>query len=198
MTTTKHGAAKRKQHTPTYNSWSQMRKRCLCKTAEQYPRYGGRGIKICEQWASFEAFAADMGERPAGMTLDRIDNDGDYSPDNCRWVPTVMQVRNRSNTVIVEAFGQKLPLAEWAQKLGLSYDTLLLRKRRGLSPEAILSLAYNIKPKGDARKPRADGIRVSVDGQLVSVQQWADSQGVSYVTAYKRAKARGLLIKPGQ
>ena len=175
-----------------------MRKRCFCKTAWQYPRYGGRGIGVCARWESFENFLADMGERPAGMTLDRIDNDGHYSPDNCRWVPRVLQVRNRSNTVMIEAFGKNLSIAEWAQKLGLSYDTLLQRKRRGLPAEAILSPEYNVKPTGDARKSRKDSVRVLVDGKEMRVQQWADLQGVSYVTAYKRAKSQGRLVRASQ
>jgi len=129
------------------------------------------------------------------MTLDRINNDGHYSPENCRWVPRVLQVRNRSNTIMIEAFGLNLSMAEWAQKLALPYNTLLQRKRRGLPAEVILAPNYNVKPIGDARKNRRDSVRVLVDGQAMRVQQWADQQGVSYVTAYKRARSKGMLVK---
>jgi hypothetical protein len=88
---TRHGLA----GSPTYSSWAAMKQRCLNQNHPKYRNWGGRGIAVCDRWLKFENFLADMGERPVGKTLDRINNDGDYEPGNCRWATPAQQVANR-------------------------------------------------------------------------------------------------------
>jgi hypothetical protein len=92
----RHGHNQRGNRTATYNSWVDMKKRCSNPKHKNYADYGGRGISVCEAWSnSFASFLADMGERPDGLTLDRIDNSKGYEPGNCRWATRVAQARNR-------------------------------------------------------------------------------------------------------
>lgn len=90
-----HGHARDGKHSPTWHSWANMVQRCTNPKNPRYADYGGRGIMVCAAWVFFEAFLTDMGEQPESLTLDRIDNDGNYEPANCRWITKGEQNANR-------------------------------------------------------------------------------------------------------
>ena len=126
-------------HSGTYGSWVAMKCRCTNSKHVAYKHYGGRGIAVCARWfESFENFLADMGDRPLGFTLDRINPDGDYEPGNCRWVLPKIQGNNRRSNRLLNHHGISLTLSEWADLTGLKKTTLRERLRRGWSLERAL------------------------------------------------------------
>ena len=135
MTSYLHGHAHRGKRTSTYQIWEGIKKRCLSPKCKAFKNYGGRGITICERWLKFENFLLDMGERPIGLCIERIDNNKGYYPENCCWIDRFQQTKNRRNTRFVEAFNKKQTIQEWSNETGLSYYTIYLRLRRGLSAE---------------------------------------------------------------
>lgn len=136
----KHGHASRGQ-SRTYRSWYQMWTRCTNPKAVQFKHYGGRGIVVTDRWRSFENFLADMGDRPEGMSLDRILTDGHYCKGNCRWADSVTQRTNKRTVVPVTAFGLTLTLTEWSKRTGVDRRVMWARRKRGNSPEQIVAEA---------------------------------------------------------
>lgn len=127
----------------TRKSWEAMVRRCTNSDDKDFPRYGGRGISVCERWLSFEAFVADMGVRPDGLTIGRIDNDGNYEPGNCRWETFDEQNNNRRSNRSVTFDGRTQTIAQWAREAGISRALLRYRLNAGWS----LQDALNTKPQ---------------------------------------------------
>jgi hypothetical protein len=134
-----HGHTHKCRPSPTHSSWRSMIRRCSEPKNKDWAEYGGRGIKVCERWLDFETFLADMGSRPDGTSLDRIDNNGNYEPGNCRWATIIEQARNRRTNKIVEWNGIALGLCEWSVRLNIRSRTINARLTRGWSVERALT-----------------------------------------------------------
>ena len=118
----KHGHANPTD--PTYICWWSMRQRCEYERHKSYARYGGRGIRVCDEWKDFSSFLRDMGERPPGLTIGRIDNERGYEPGNCRWETQKEQQNNRSSNRLLTAFGRTQTVTQWADESGIARSTI--------------------------------------------------------------------------
>ena len=129
------------KNTAEHNVWSLMIRRCYNENRPDYGLYGGRGVTVCERWrTSFQAFYDDMGPRPSNRhSIDRIDNDGNYEPCNCRWATQCEQARNKRSNRLITFNGRTLCLAEWAEEYGMRQRTLWYRLNRGWSVERALT-----------------------------------------------------------
>jgi hypothetical protein len=130
-----------------FQSWYQMIQRCHRPTSTSYKNYGARGIAVCDRWReSYENFKNDMGERPSpGHSLDRIDNDGNYEPGNCRWATRKEQSRNTRVNRIITFNGRSLPLCDWPEVCGIPLGTIDNRLRKGWPVELALTAKRNAK-----------------------------------------------------
>lgn len=132
----KHGLSK----TVGYRTWYAMLQRCQNPRNPVFRRYGGRGITVCDRWQSFENFYADMGSRPTPKhSIDRIDNNGNYEPGNCRWATPHEQARNRGDNYLIEWRGETRCLSDWCEVVGLTYSTVKGRLDSGWSVERALT-----------------------------------------------------------
>lgn len=143
----KHGMSE----TRIYKTWKSMKYRCFNSNADEYERYGGRGITVCKDWLKFENFynwAMENGYDD-NLTIDRIDNDGNYEPDNCRWISFREQTRNKSINRKITYKGKTKCLIEWAEYFGINPSTIRMRiDRYGWSVEKALETPARIKRKG--------------------------------------------------
>jgi hypothetical protein len=145
-----------------------MRERCINPNATQWKWYGGKGVVVCERWGSFDNFLADMGERPAGMTIDRIDSNGNYEPSNCRWADHLTQIRNQEKTL---RFGG-VTLREICEKRNLSFEAVYQRLTSGVPFDEAIAPGRREAP------PRAHG----PDGR------WIPDHGVIERIGYRPRK----------
>lgn len=138
----KHGHCRHTSASPTYRSWQMMMRRCFNPSEEELSLYKGRGITVCKRWLKFETFLADMGCKPVGLTLDRIDNDGNYEPSNCRWATHHQQARNKRSNRIFTVNGLKGCMTDLAIRFGVDPHLVCCRISRGWNPQ----LAITTKP----------------------------------------------------
>lgn len=142
-----------KSRHPLYRLYKAMVARCYNPKNKAYDNYGGRGIKICGRWlgaSGFENFVADMGAFYAeGLLIERVDNDGDYCPENCTWADRFVQNSNTRKTVKLSYQGKTLTLSQWSRELGIGRDVLCRRRKRGLTAEQILAPIKSDQKRGN-------------------------------------------------
>lgn len=136
---TTHGHATSGRCSRIYSIWMAMMRRCYNPNIKNYHRYGGRGIIVCESWHKFENFLADMGEPILGMSIDRMDNNGNYCPENCKWATPKEQANNRRSNRILEFNGRLQTMAQWANETGVRWSTIYNRLKKGWSIERALT-----------------------------------------------------------
>jgi len=157
-------------HTHVYHVWQAMLQRCENPNAQSYANYGARGISVCPAWHNFEAFFADMGNRPTGYSLERENNDGNYEPENCRWATTVEQANNNRRNRIIVINGQSRTFAQWAKYAGLKWYTLRQRLdvcgwdiERALTEPVTEAEQYTFREKTMTLKEWADETGIHID-----------------------------------
>jgi hypothetical protein len=166
-----------------YRLWRAMHNRCYNSNVKCYGDYGGRGIFVDEKWHSKEGFAAflkDMGQRPQGATLDRIDNNGPYSKDNCRWATRDEQANNKRNNRWITANGKTQTMAQWAKELGCNPSNIIYRLRTGMSPEEAVTKPIADRP--NSKLTEDDARYVKENYPVLTSSQLAVKLGVSKKT----------------
>ena len=167
--------------TPLFRMWAAMRNRCQNENVKAYRHYGARGIKVCERWQDFAAFYADMGDRPSpDHSIERIDNDGPYSPENCRWATKKDQASNKRNNRYITANGQARTMADWARELGCTPGAILGRIRAGMSEQEAVTTPIPERP--NAKLCSDDALRIRSLSKDVSQAEIARMFGVSKKT----------------
>lgn len=166
-----HGHCRRTGRSRTYSVYSNMISRCCCSTNSRYSDYGGRGINVCDRWReSFEAFLEDMGECPYGLTIERIDNNGNYSPENCRWATRKEQGRNKRTSRFLTYNGKTMTLIEWSEETNIPVKVIYSRINRcGWSIErALAGYSRNNNPR-----------TITHNGVTLTIGEWSKRTGLS-------------------
>ncbi len=174
---------------PEYRVWAGMITRCNNKNEACFKYYGMRGIKVCERWRSFNNFFYDMGERPEGYTLGRIDNNQDYKPENCRWESMKEQARNKRNNHLIEYNGVTKTLAQWSEETGIGYSTIINRIKHGWTTGE----ALGFKEKSWDRSHKR--VLFEYNGQKKYLTEWAEEFGLNRSTLAQRIYVMGWDIQ---
>ena len=187
-----------------YASWKAMKERCYRTYHPAYRHYGGRGITVCDKWKdSFEAFFADMGERPVGKTLDRIDNNGIYEPGNCRWATGIQQHNNKSSNHNMSHSGIISSMSEWSRIIGMRAGTLSERLRRGMSVKKALTkplrpkclITFKGKTQSMADWVRETGLNQSTIWRRINIHKWSVEKALSTPIDVKKRNHKAVGIK---
>ena len=162
--------------TKEYRAWCGMKQRCCNPKFVQYEDYGGRGITICERWNDYASFLEDMGRTPSPEhSLDRIDNDGNYGPTNCRWATASEQSNNQRTNSLLTINGETKNVSQWSQITGIHRETIYRRIRHGLSDEECI-------------QPVEKPLCLTINGETKTHGEWAQIAGINRETIYRRIK----------
>jgi hypothetical protein len=163
--------------------WRAMHNRCYNSNQKAYRNYGGRGIVVDARWhgkEGFDEFVRDMGDRPAGGTIERVDNDGAYCPENCKWATRLEQSKNKRNTRLITANGETKHLADWARHLGCNPAAILARIQAGMSEAEAVTKPIPERPNAKLTMANAEYVRQTYP--MKTAQQLATEFGVSKKT----------------
>ncbi|MGL5925567.1 hypothetical protein [Chroococcidiopsis sp.] len=176
--------------TKEFKIWDMMKRRCNDPKNKSFNDYGGRGIKVCDSWLeSFEIFLKDMGEAPTKEhSLDRINVNGDYCPENCKWSTRTEQNRNRRDSIYLTLNGKTEHIAQWAFELGIDYFTLMGRYKKGWSHEDILT-----KPLREIKYTKNSV--VEYNGETKTIEEWAKLKGVNTRIILRRLSENGWSVE---
>lgn len=182
-----------KNRHPLYSCWHSMINRCEQPKTKQFDSYGGRGITVCNRWSirggeGFRNFVSDMGERPEGYTLDRINNDLGYSPENCKWSSRSEQQLNRRNTKFVVIDGKQYKSAELAKTIGVKPDTIIERANQGLSLGEVLNKQKRVYKEGLALGGKANGARQKAKTHCPKGHEYNEANTSLSKEGYRRCK----------
>jgi len=175
--------------TRAYCSWRAMISRCYNASNKDYYNYGARGIRVSDEWiANYDRFFEDMGERPMGLTLDRINPDGHYEPSNCRWATITVQANNTSRNVFIRNNGKIKTIAEWGKENGINTHTMAHRVRTGKAIDKIFA-ANRLLPDDYLylkNIPRETSVFLAFEDQKLTIIQWAEKTGLNLDTIWNR------------
>lgn len=180
---TKHGKSK----TKIYGAWHNIKQRCLNPNNRFYEYYGGRGIKICDRWLDFANFLADMGEPEAHLTIDRIDNNGNYCPENCKWATRKEQQNNRRTNKFLTFNGAKKTAMQWSEELGIPHQTICQRIELGWEVKDILNPMRQYNKEGLKLGGNANGARQRAKTRCKNGHPF-DEQNTSFYKGNRRCK----------